>query len=214
MKGAVAAVVSVLLGGTSFALEWNDALAGDAARAEVGLAAAMPRVEVERFPLGEAIPMPRPVIAPARLRVEGLDRSLLCDVQPFDDNGAPIPAAFETIGRAFSARSGHTVAIDPRLVEILLTLSLAFDGRPLTLVSGHREAGYGTRKSSHHTRGLAADVLIRGVKVRELRDAAIRLGAGGVGLYPSFVHVDARDDEPYYWSGHGRRRYRPPRVAR
>jgi hypothetical protein len=204
------AIASLVLGTTSLSIG-IDALE-EPARAEAGLAAAMPEVAVERFPLGDPIPFPVPHIAPARLRVEGLDRRLLCDVQPFDEQGAPIPAAFEAIGRAFSAKSGHAVDMDPRLIEILVTLSQAFGGATLTLVSGHREAGYGTRKSSHHVAGQAADVYIRGVKLRDLRDAAIRLGARGVGLYPSFLHVDARDDEPYYWSGANRRRYRPPHA--
>jgi hypothetical protein len=62
---------------------------------------------------------------------------------------------------------------------------------------------------------MAADVTLRGVSVHELRDAAVRLGAWGVGVYPSFVHVDARVDQPYEWVGgtHARWRYVRARTA-
>ena len=45
---------------------------------------------------------------------------------------------------------------------------------------------------SLHVKGQAIDIRIPGVKLEELRDAALALGAGGVGYYPDsdFVHVD------------------------
>jgi uncharacterized protein YcbK (DUF882 family) len=179
----------------------------DAPRAALGLAAKPPNVA--RMALGPA-PVPQPLLPELpRLVLERSDGSTLVDVAPFDRHGAADPAAFDAIARAFAPRSGEQVGVHPRLVELLVTLSLAFDGAPLILVSGFREAGRGTRKTSYHVAGMAADVAIRGIKPRELREAAARLGAPGVGLYPSYVHVDVRHDSPYRWIGGGRwRRWR------
>src|SRR5690606_14590498 len=111
------------------------------------------------------------------------------------------------INHAFRARNDDQVSIHPRLVELLITLSNAFEERPITLVSAHRTPGAGTRKTSYHVRGMAADILIRGVKIRDLRQAAVRLGALGTGVYPSFLRADVRDDRPHYrWWGSS---YRP-----
>ena len=50
----------------------------------------------------------------------------------------------------------------------------------------------GVAKNSHHVKGNAIDVRLRGTPTTELRDAAIELEAGGVGYYrkSDFVHVD------------------------
>ncbi|MEM9693268.1 MAG: DUF882 domain-containing protein [Myxococcota bacterium] len=149
------------------------------------------------------------------LRLETLGGEPLLEVVAFEDDGTPIDAAFRRIRRALRARSGHEVDIHPRLVELLITLSLAFDGRPLALVSGHREPGRGTKKTSYHVRGMAADVTIRGVNVHDLREAAVRLGARGVGVYPTFVHVDVRPDRPpYRWVGGARIAWARARVRK
>lgn len=205
----VAFVVAAASGGKMASADGPD----DAApRARVGLTTSLPEVEVDKFPLGEPFPVPRPTFEPARLRMVRLDNSPLCDVQPFDEHGDPIPEAFEVIEKAFASRSGAATPIHPRLVEILVTLSAAFGDKPLKLVSAHREPGAGTKKTSYHVRGMAADVTIQGVSVHDLRDAAVRLGAWGVGVYPSFVHVDARTDRPYTWVGSTYARWRYVRA--
>lgn len=181
-------------------------------KARAGLTAALPEVDVAKFPLEDPFPVPRPELPKARLRMVSLDGEPLLDVQPFDRYGDPIPEAFEKIERAFASRRGATTAIDPRLVELLVTLSGAFEGKPIKLVSAHREPGAGTKKTSYHVKGMAADIAIQGVKVHDLRDAALRLGAWGVGVYPTFVHVDARTDQPYTWVGSTYRRWRYVRL--
>lgn len=182
--------------------------AQEPATAQVGLTE-VPEVDVSRFPLGDRMPVPMPELPQGRLRIESLDGELVLDVVPFDPHGSPIPEAFEAIRHTFRARNGDEVEIHPRLVELLITLSNAFDEQPITLVSAHRSPGAGTRKTSYHVRGMAADILIRGVKIQELRKAAVRLGALGIGVYPSFLHVDVRDDRPpYRWSAGGRRLWR------
>ncbi len=170
---------------------------------------------VERFPRLAPAPIPEPVVAdPPALRLERLDGTLLCEVVPFDGTGQPRPEAFATIEETFRPRSGHRLAIHPRLVEMLLLISQAYDGRPIGLVSGFREAGRKTRKTSYHVKGMAADIALRGVKVHDLRNTAVRLGAGGVGVYPTFVHVDVRSDHPYRWVGGGWHAWRHWRARR
>ena len=203
--GAVALLAGVLALGV-VALLPRITRAEEPALAQVGLTE-VPEVDVARFPLGDAIPVPIPELPQGRLRIESLAGELVLDVVPFDSQGAPIAEAFEAINHAFRARNDDQVSIHPRLVELLITLSNAFEERPITLVSAHRTPGAGTRKTSYHVRGMAADILIRGVKIRDLRQAAVRLGALGIGVYPSFLHVDVRDARPpYRWSGSS---YRP-----
>ena len=136
-------------------------------------------------PLPEPLaPTAQPLFDQPRLKVTSLGMKLILDVVPFRADGSPDPEAFATIKHAFRSRGGHEVDIHPRLVELLVTISLAYDGAPLQLISAHREPGYGTRKTSYHVRGMAADIAVRGVKVHELRDTALRLGARGVGCVP------------------------------
>jgi LPXTG-motif cell wall-anchored protein len=207
MVALVAFMVTALPGGAMKA-----SADGDELMARVGLTTSLPEVNVERFPLDEPFPVPRPEIAPGRLRMVRLDGTPLVDIQPFDEHGEPIPEAFEEISEAFAARNGHTTEIHPRLVELLMVISNSFDGKPLKLISAHRVPGVGTKKTSYHVKGMAADIAIQGVKVHDLRDAALRLGAWGVGVYPSFVHVDARTDKPYTWVGSTYRRWRYVRA--
>jgi uncharacterized protein YcbK (DUF882 family) len=42
-------------------------------------------------------------------------------------------------------------------------------------------------------RGLATDITISGVSPKEIYDFVNPFHQGGLGLYPSFVHVDVRD---------------------
>jgi len=142
---------------------------------------------------------PEPGPPPRTLTLVRLGTSERIDIVPFDRTGAPRTDAFETLGRLFQPSSGHEVPIDPRLAELLIRISDKL-GEPLILVSGHREPGRGTSKGSYHVRGMAADIAVRGVGVQQLRRVALELGAGGVGLYPGFIHVDVRD-EPYRWVG-------------
>lgn len=166
---------------------------------ELGLAAHTPRIE--RMPWARQ-PMPAPArLETPRLKIEMYDGTTLVDVVPFDAHGAPVRKAFDAISSALATSMGARTEVHPRLVELLLTLSLAFDGKPLVLVSGYREPGRGTRRTSYHACGMAADITIRGVKLRDLRAAALRLGATGIGHYPYYLHVDVRQDDTYRWGG-------------
>jgi len=100
-------------------------------------------------------------------------------------------------------RNGEVRAYDPRLLDVLHELMLSL-GRPdgeIDVVCGYRTPhtneylrthGHGVARQSLHMQAMAIDIRIPGVSTADLRDAALRLGRGGVGYYPEsdFVHVD------------------------
>jgi uncharacterized protein YcbK (DUF882 family) len=136
------------------------------------------------------------------LRLEALHLNESIEVQPFDAQQEPDPAAMAQIGHAMRCRiTGTEIAIDTQLVALLTRLHTLY-GKPIQLISGHRQPDtIGTKRTSQHTLGKAADIRIPGVSIEELRRVAMKLGARGVGLYPEkgFVHVDMREKVRYSW---------------
>lgn len=136
------------------------------------------------------------------LRLEALHLNESVEVTPFDAQLQPNSDAMAKIAHAMRCRiTGTEIPIDPRLVEILVQLHTLY-GKPIELVSGHRQPlTIGTKKTSQHTLGRAADIRIPGVGIEQLRRAALKLGARGVGVYPEkgFVHVDVRQKNRYFW---------------
>nr|WP_245837135.1 DUF882 domain-containing protein [Paraferrimonas sedimenticola] len=92
--------------------------------------------------------------------------------------------------------------MDPNLFELICQLQDALDCHDeIHIISGYRSPktnaqlalrSNGVAKKSYHMKGMAIDLAIPGVPLKEIRDAAIELQGGGVGYYPSsgFVHVD------------------------
>ena len=158
------------------------------------------------------------------LELQALHLGETVTVQPFDDQLQPNPEAMAAIDHVMRCRiTGTAIPIDPRLIEILVQLHTLY-GKPIELVSGHREPlTIGTKKTSQHALGRAADIRIPGVGIEELKRVAMKLGARGIGLYPEkgFVHVDVRQKPRYFWSytaaggelGDGRVPVRPPTAA-
>lgn len=145
------------------------------------------------------------------LRLVALGGGARTDLVPFGPDGQPRPEVMKELSRLLAPRptgragaeGEDAVAVDPRLAALLIRISDELEGAAITVVSGHRRPGRGTRKTSFHVKGMAVDIAVAGLRPRDVRAAAIRAGAGGVGLYPAFVHVDVRD-EPYRWGGGGR----------
>jgi uncharacterized protein YcbK (DUF882 family) len=119
------------------------------------------------------------------------------------EHGAYLPDALAGIDSVLrDHRSGDVARIEPRLLDLLHTISLQLDARgPFHVISGYRSPatnaslraqGRKVAKSSLHMKGMAADVRLPGVPLLTLRDAARALRGGGVGCYPlpDFVHVD------------------------
>ncbi|MCW2473560.1 YcbK family protein [Candidatus Symbiopectobacterium sp. NZEC151] len=99
-------------------------------------------------------------------------------------------------------RANKTKTIDPALFDQLYRLQVMLGtNKPVQLISGYRSVdtnnemrshSRGVAKQSYHTKGQAMDFHIEGVQLTNIRKAALKLKAGGVGYYPksNFVHID------------------------
>lgn len=96
---------------------------------------------------------------------------------------------------------GDTILIDQKLAALLQDIRNHF-GKAVIISSAYRSAEYnkkiGGASQSYHTKGMAADIYIKGVKPVEIARYAESLGVKGIGLYGDFVHVDTRTTK-FYW---------------
>lgn len=99
-------------------------------------------------------------------------------------------------------RTEEIIPIHKGLLNLLHSISMTLD-RPtrLHVISGYRSPETNAElsrrskyvvKNSLHVKGKAADIRIPGYDTRRLRNACMKLKAGGVGYYrkSDFVHVD------------------------
>ena len=99
-------------------------------------------------------------------------------------------------------RSGTTYPMSANLMDLLhdLQMKLRTDS-PIEIISGYRSpqtnamlasSSDGVARKSLHTKGLATDIRMRGVSLRQIQTTALFMKRGGVGFYPKsdFVHVD------------------------
>ncbi len=98
--------------------------------------------------------------------------------------------------REFRCKNGSDkILIADELVKLLQKIRDHY-GKPITINSAYRTPAYnkkvGGAKYSQHVQGKAADIVISGVTPYEVAKYAESLGAGGIGLYNSFTHVDVR----------------------
>jgi uncharacterized protein YcbK (DUF882 family) len=100
-------------------------------------------------------------------------------------------------------RTGDSVAIDPRLFDLLhdIKTRLGHEDGVFEIISGYRSpktnamlrrTSTGVAQRSLHMSGQAIDIRLTEMPTRRIRDAALQLGRGGVGFYSrsDFVHVD------------------------
>jgi len=100
-------------------------------------------------------------------------------------------------------RTGETIDIDRSLLDLLfaITVKMRSPSATFEVISGYRSPATnamlrknspGVASKSLHLVGQAIDVRLSGRSTRRLREAAVKLKAGGVGFYPKsdFVHVD------------------------
>jgi uncharacterized protein YcbK (DUF882 family) len=117
--------------------------------------------------------------------------------------GRYLPDALASVNRLLrDFRTGDVHDIDPKLLDLLHALQSSTASRkPFEIISGYRSPqtnamlrshSGGVASSSLHMQGQAIDIRVGDVPLSALRDAALDLGRGGVGYYPSsnFVHVD------------------------
>lgn len=107
-------------------------------------------------------------------------------------------------------RNGKEHPIEPKLLDLLHKLESSIDNQqPFKVVCGFRseetnkklrQKSKGVAKNSLHMKGKAADIRLANFSLKELRNAAKALKAGGVGYYPrsNFIHVDVRPN-PVSW---------------
>lgn len=118
-------------------------------------------------------------------------------------NGSYLPDALAEATRVMRDwRTGDEHFIDPGLFDALHAIGDRLETRqPFQIISGYRSPrtnamlharSSGVAENSQHTVGKAIDIRLPGVELRNLRNAALSVGAGGVGFYPvsNFVHVD------------------------
>ncbi|MGE5154209.1 MAG: YcbK family protein [Bdellovibrio bacteriovorus] len=100
-------------------------------------------------------------------------------------------------------RTGDAVAIDPQLFDLLYDVKccLGDTGARYEVLSAYRSpqtnamlrsTGHRVARNSLHLSGRAMDVRFSDLSTQKIRDAALTVGRGGVGYYPSanFVHLD------------------------
>lgn len=115
-----------------------------------------------------------------------------------------LPEAFERINYVLrDFRENEVFPIDPRVVDIVSIVHKSLGQRePYSVISGYRSPRTNANLRSHergvarrslHMSGQAIDVRLPSVGARGIREAALRLHAGGVGYYPrsDFVHMDS-----------------------
>ena len=88
------------------------------------------------------------------------------------------------------------------LCEALEVIRTELGGRVIAILSGYRSEEYNRKingaRLSQHVEGRAADIQVSGYTAAGVEGIAMRLYAadklriGGLGLYPTFVHVDVR----------------------
>lgn len=113
-------------------------------------------------------------------------------------------------------RTNDTASYDPREFDLLhaLLTKLHRPGATIDIVCGYRtpqsnnflrtrSSVTGVAEHSQHMLSKAIDIRIPGVSTRALRDAALSLGMGGVGFYPTsgFVHVDVGPVRQWQFGG-------------
>lgn len=106
-------------------------------------------------------------------------------------------------------RSGDVTDIDPALFDLLYSAQQRLGSTgTYEIISGYRspatnemlrKRGGGVARGSLHLQGKAIDVRLTDADTRDLRQASLELGRGGVGYYASsnFVHLDT--GRPRWW---------------
>lgn len=85
------------------------------------------------------------------------------------------------------------VKVHPALILLLENVRRHF-GQPVIVSSGYRTPDHnraiGGAKDSVHMKGMAADIVVRGVMPLDVQNYLERLDIGGLGRYTAFTHVD------------------------
>ena len=137
-----------------------------------------------------------------RAHVHNLHTGDELDIVYYED-GQYVPSALAEARRVLRDwRNGEEHAMDVGLFDVLHAISDKVKAKgPFQILSGYRSKSTNAMLHAHseqvaqhsqHTLGKALDIILPGVELGHLRQAALSLKAGGVGYYPQsgFVHVD------------------------
>ncbi|MBV9550463.1 MAG: DUF882 domain-containing protein [Alphaproteobacteria bacterium] len=127
-------------------------------------------------------------------------------------NGAYQPQAMQAINHVLrDYRTGDVHTMDPKLMDLLFDMhgQLETDAA-FQVISGYRssqtngmlhERSSGVASKSLHMQGMAIDIRVPGRSLVNVHQTALKMGRGGVGMYPTsnFVHVDV--GRVRQWSG-------------
>ena len=118
-------------------------------------------------------------------------------------NGEYVDSALDEINRFLKDfRTGDVTDINPGLLDLLHDVRNELGSEQVyEVISAYRSprtnemlrtTTSGVAKKSHHVKGNAIDVRLRGVRTSALRETALSMRRGGVGYYPKsdFVHMD------------------------
>lgn len=123
----------------------------------------------------------------------------------FRRNGRYVPSELAKLNRFLRDwRRNEVIRMDPNLFDIVWEMYQKTGSRqPIHVVSGYRspttnrrlrKRSRGVAKHSQHTLGKAMDFFLPDVKLRVVRNIALRMGKGGIGYYPTsnrpFTHMD------------------------
>lgn len=98
------------------------------------------------------------------------------------------------------------ILLDDTLIHWLQKIRDHF-GRSVNVNSGYRCAKHnadpkvGGSPSSHHVKGMAADIRVEGIEPEEVAKYAESIGIQRIGLYDTFVHIGS-DAKKRFWLGH------------
>lgn len=89
------------------------------------------------------------------------------------------------------------------LVKTILQPLRDYVGVSITITSGYRSPAYnrriGSRKTSQHVKGRAADFKIKGMTPKRVADFVQLYDPPGLGRYKTFTHVDIRKGRKARW---------------
>ena len=128
---------------------------------------------------------------------------------PFWQDGAPDQRGMAELSWLMrDIEAERVLPIDLRVFYLLAVTQAEFGDRPILVTSGYRtestnerlrRQGIDADRNSFHLHGRAVDIRIPGVPAVRMAALGLQLGLGGVGIYPTFVHLDT--GPPRLWRG-------------
>ncbi len=177
----------------------------------------------------ETVPLPAPLnraqsgfLETMRLKLHHLHTGESIDVA-YKQNGQYLAGGIEMLNHFLrDHRTNQTADYDPLEFDLLhrLLVKLNRPNAVVDIVCGYRtpwsnnflrtrSSSTGVAEHSQHMLSKAIDIRIPGVSTLALRNAALSLGMGGVGYYPSsqFVHVDVGPVREWQFGGRAPRQF-------